>query len=75
MPIVVNKETNVDASALFKNFGVSPEALNSFTYSVESVPFITQISSVLLYLLPVLLIGGFFLFTMRRAQSAAAHDA
>ncbi len=70
-PIIVNKETNVDASALLKNFGVPTEALNGLTYSVESVPFITQISSVLLYLLPVLLIGGFFLFTMRRAQSGA----
>ncbi|MFN4293479.1 MAG: ATP-dependent zinc metalloprotease FtsH [Thermoflexales bacterium] len=71
MPIIVNKETNVDASALLKNFGVPTEALNGLTYSVESVPFITQVSSVLLYLLPVLLIGGFFLFTMRRAQSGA----
>ncbi|WP_206156803.1 ATP-dependent zinc metalloprotease FtsH [Candidatus Roseilinea sp. NK_OTU-006] len=71
MPLVVNKETNVDASALLKNFGVSTEALNGLTYSVESVPFITQISGVLLYLLPVLLVGAFFLFTMRRAQSGA----
>jgi cell division protease FtsH len=70
-PIIVNKETNVDASQLLKNFGVSPEALNSVQFSVESVPFINQISSLLLYLLPVLLIGGFFLFTMRRAQSGA----
>jgi cell division protease FtsH len=71
VPIVVNKETNVDASALLRNFGVSPEKLNSLTYSVEAVPFITQISGILLYLLPVLLIGGFFLFSMRRAQSGA----
>ncbi|GIV85854.1 MAG: ATP-dependent zinc metalloprotease FtsH [Candidatus Roseilinea sp.] len=71
MPLVVNKETNVDASALLKNFGVSTEALNGLTYSVESVPFITQISGVLLYLLLVLLVGAFFLFTMRRAQSGA----
>jgi ATP-dependent metalloprotease FtsH len=71
VPIVVNKETNVDASALLRNFGVPPEKLNSLTYSVEAVPFLTQLSSIILYLLPVLLIGGFFLFSMRRAQSGA----
>src|SRR5262245_11650907 len=47
MPIVINKETNVDASELLKNFGVTPEALNQVTYAVESVPFINQISSLL----------------------------
>ncbi len=70
-PIIVNKETNVDASQLLRNFGVTQEGLASLTYAVESVPFITQISSILLYMLPILLIGGFFLFTMRRAQSGA----
>ena len=70
-PILANKETNVDASQLLRNFGVTQDELVTVTYQVESVPFITQISSVLLYLLPVLLIGGFFLFTMRRAQSGA----
>jgi cell division protease FtsH len=70
-PIIVNKETNVDASQLLRNFGVTQEGLAGLTYSVESIPFITQISSVLLYMLPILLIGGFFLFTMRRAQSGA----
>ncbi len=70
-PILANKETNVDASQLLRNFGVTDEELAGVTYQVEAVPFITQISSVLLYLLPVLLIGGFFLFTMRRAQSGA----
>jgi cell division protease FtsH len=70
-PILANKETNVDASQLLRNFGVTQEQLAAVSFQVESVPFITQISSVLLYLLPVLLIGGFFLFTMRRAQSGA----
>jgi cell division protease FtsH len=70
-PITINKETIVDASELLKNFGVTPEKLTAVTYSVESVPFINQVSSLLLFLLPVLLIGGFFLFTMRRAQSGA----
>jgi cell division protease FtsH len=67
-PVTINKETNVDASKLLKNFGVTEKALSDLTFEVESTPFVSQISSLLLYLLPVLLIGGFFLFTMRRAQ-------
>ncbi|MDW8395440.1 MAG: AAA family ATPase, partial [Anaerolineae bacterium] len=71
IPLIVNKETNIDASQLLRNFGVSQEKLTQIEYSVESVSLLTQISGVLLYLLPVLLIGAFFLFTMRRAQSGA----
>src|SRR4029450_13824936 len=69
--ITLNKEPDVDTIQLLKNYGVDEEGLRSFDYRVESVPFLAQISSILIYLLPVLLIGGFFLFTMRRAQSGA----
>ncbi len=70
-PLIINKETNIDASQLLRNFGVSTEQLNQITYSVDSVSIFAQLSGVLLYLLPVILIGAFFLFTMRRAQTGA----
>ena len=70
-PILANKETNIDASQLLRNFGVTQDELAGVSYQVESVPFITQIAGAMIYLLPLLLIGGFFLFTMRRAQSGA----
>jgi cell division protease FtsH len=69
--ITLNKEPNVDTIRLLLNYGVTTDALKSFEYRVEGVPFLAQISSILIYLLPVLLIGGFFLFTMRRAQNGA----
>ena len=69
--ISLNKEANTDTLQLLRDYGVTQDALKSFDYRVEGVPFLAQISSVLIYLLPVLLIGGFFLFTMRRAQSGA----
>ncbi|MCS7060529.1 MAG: ATP-dependent zinc metalloprotease FtsH [Anaerolineae bacterium] len=69
--MVLNKEATIDTIQLLRNYGVTAEALRTFDYRVESVPILAQLSSVLIYLLPVLLIGGFFLFTMRRAQSGA----
>ncbi|MFN3705409.1 MAG: ATP-dependent zinc metalloprotease FtsH [Thermoflexales bacterium] len=71
VPFVVNKETEIDAVRLLQSLGVKQEALTNLTLSVEAVPLLTQVSGILLYLLPVLLIGAFFLFTMRRAQSGA----
>lgn len=69
--ISLNKEANTDTLQLLKDYGVTQEGLKSFEYRVEGVPFLMQISGALIYLLPVLLIGAFFLFTMRRAQSGA----
>ncbi len=69
--ISLNKEANTDTLQLLNDYGVTQEALKSFDYRVEGVPFLMQISGALIYLLPVLLIGAFFLFTMRRAQSGA----
>jgi cell division protease FtsH len=69
--ISLNKESNVDTLQLLRDYGVTQDALKSFDYRVEGVPFLMQISGALIYLLPVLLIGAFFLFTMRRAQSGA----
>ncbi len=70
--MVLNKEPTVDTIQLLRNYGVTAEALKTFDYRVESVPILAQLlSSGLFYLLPILLIGGFFLFTMRRAQSGA----
>ncbi len=60
-----------ELTALLKNYGVDSDGLKSFTYEVASVPFLTQISGYLFAFLPLLLIGAFFLFTMRRAQSGA----
>ncbi|MGQ9815680.1 MAG: AAA family ATPase, partial [Candidatus Roseilinea sp.] len=70
--MVLNKEPTVDTIQLLRNYGVTTEALKTFDYRVESVPILAQLlSSGLFYLLPILLIGAFFLFTMRRAQSGA----
>jgi cell division protease FtsH len=69
--ISLNKEANTDTLQLLGDYGVTQEGLKSFEYRVEGVPFLMQISGALIYLLPVLLIGAFFLFTMRRAQSGA----
>ena len=68
---VVNKPPSVELTSLLKNYGVEPDAIKSFTYQIESVPFLTQVSGYIIALLPLLLIGAFFLFTMRRAQSGA----
>ncbi len=70
-PVTVNKEDVVDVTALLKNYGVTSEQLAGVTIAVESVPILAQISGALLWLLPMLLIAGFFLVTMRRAQSGA----
>jgi len=68
---VVNKPPSVELTSLLKNYGVEPDAIKSFTYQIDSVPFLTQVSGYVIALLPLLLIGAFFLFTMRRAQSGA----
>ncbi len=70
-PVTVNKEDVVDVTALLKNYGVTADQLAGVTIAVESVPILAQISGALLWLLPMLLIAGFFLVTMRRAQSGA----
>ncbi len=70
-PVTVNKEDVVDVTALLNNYGVTSEQLAGVTIAVESVPILAQISGALLWLLPMLLIAGFFLVTMRRAQSGA----
>jgi cell division protease FtsH len=69
--ITLNKEANIDTLQLLRDYGVTQDGLKSFDYRVDGVPFLAQISGALIYLLPLLLIGGFFLFTMRRAQSGA----
>ena len=68
---IVNKEDKIDVTELLKNYGVTPDQLRTLAISVESVPLLTQLSGALLWLLPTLLIAGFFLVTMRRAQSGA----
>ena len=65
------KPGSSELTGLLKNYGVDPDAIKGFTYEVASVPFLTQISGYLFAFLPLLLIGAFFLFTMRRAQSGA----
>ena len=68
---IVNKEDRIDVTELLRNYGVTPDQMRAVTISVESVPVLAQLSNVLLWLLPTLLIAGFFLVTMRRAQSGA----
>ncbi len=70
-PYTVNKAPNAVFSTTMKDFGLTPDDFSTFTYDTETVGILTQLSSFLLYLLPLLLIGGFFLFTMRRAQTGA----
>ncbi len=70
-PVFVNKEERIDVTSLLTNYGVTPDQLKNVKISVESVPFLTQMSGVLLWLLPMLLIAGFFIVTMRRAQTGA----
>ena len=67
----VMKSPSSELTGLLKNYGVDSDALKSFNYEVASAPFLTQISSYIFAFLPLLLIGAFFLFTMRRAQSGA----
>jgi cell division protease FtsH len=71
VPALVNKEDRIDVTELLKNYGVTPEQMRTVTISVESVSVLAQLSNALLWLLPTLLIAGFFLVTMRRAQSGA----
>jgi cell division protease FtsH len=70
-PVFVNKEERIDVTSLLTNYGVTPDQLKNVKISVESVPFLTQMSGILLWLLPMLLIAGFFVVTMRRAQTGA----
>ncbi|NJM41928.1 MAG: ATP-dependent zinc metalloprotease FtsH [Anaerolineae bacterium] len=67
----VFKPGSSELTGLLKNYGVDSDAIKSFTYEVASVPFLTQVSGYIIAFLPLLLIGAFFLFTMRRAQSGA----
>ena len=70
-PYTVNKAPNAVFISIMKDLGLTPEDFASIAIDTETVPFLAQVSSFLLYLLPLLLIGGFFLFTMRRAQTGA----
>ncbi len=69
--LTVNKEDSVDLTTMLRNMGVPPEKLRNVNIRVDSVPIWAQISTALFWVLPMLLILGFFLFTMRRAQSGA----
>jgi cell division protease FtsH len=69
--LTVNKEDTVDLTTLLRNLNVPPDKLRNVNIRVESVPIWAQISTALFWVLPTLLILGFFLFTMRRAQSGA----
>jgi cell division protease FtsH len=69
--VTVNKEDRVDLTTLLRNMGVAPEQMQKVSIEVQSVPIWMQISNALFWVLPMMLIVGFFLFTMRRAQSGA----
>ncbi len=67
----VKKESGESLSALLSNFQVEPELLANIAISVEEKP-VWEIwaSSILPYLIPILIIGAFFIFTMRGLQGA-----
>jgi cell division protease FtsH len=69
--VTVNKEDTIDLTTLLRNMGVAPEQMQKVSIDVQSVPIWMQISTALFWILPTMLIVGFFLFTMRRAQSGA----
>lgn len=69
--ITLNKEPSTDMLQILQRYGVTAENLKTFDYRVEGVPLLQQLSGALFWILPILLIGGFLLFTMRRAQSGA----
>jgi cell division protease FtsH len=69
--VTVNKEDTIDLTTLLRNMGVAPEQMQKVSIEVQSVPIWMQISTALFWILPTMLIVGFFLFTMRRAQSGA----
>lgn len=69
--ITLNKEPSIDTLLLLERYGVTQEKLKTFEYRVEGVPLLQQLSGALFWILPIMLIGVFILFTMRRAQSGA----
>ncbi len=67
----VKKEANESLSALLSNFQVSPELLNGVKISVEDRSgWEMWLATLLPFLIPVLIIGAFFFFTMRGLQGA-----
>ncbi|MCW1969204.1 MAG: ATP-dependent zinc metalloprotease FtsH [Anaerolineae bacterium] len=67
----VTKEENIDTIQRLRNYGLTPEDLASFEYRPESASIMSQLGFWIFNLLPVLLILGLFIFSMRRAQSGA----
>jgi cell division protease FtsH len=67
----VTKEQNVDAIQRLKDYGLSPEDLNSFEYRSLTESTFAQIGYWIINLLPALLMLGFIFMAMRRAQGGA----
>lgn len=68
---IVNKEENIDTIQRLRNYGLTAEDLASFDYRPETASLMSQLGFWIINLLPVLLILGLFIFSMRRAQSGA----
>ncbi len=67
--LVSRKEPTVDWSTVAKNYGVSPEKLIAVTGSVkDNTGTMFWLNTVLPFVLPLLLIGGFIWLTLRQVQ-------
>ncbi len=67
----VKKESGESLSALLSNFQIEPELLANVEITIEEKPaWEIWLSSILPYLIPIIIIGAFFVFAMRGLQGA-----
>ena len=67
--IVTRKEPTVDWSTVAKNYGIPPDKLIAITGTVkDNTTTAFWINTIIPFLLPVLLIGGFIWLTLRQVQ-------
>lgn len=67
----VKKERGESLSALLSNFQIEPELLANIEISIEEKPaWEIWLGSILPYLIPIIIIGAFFIFAMRGLQGA-----
>ena len=67
--VVTRKEPNVDWSTVAKNYGVSSEKLIAVTGTVkDNTSTMFWMNTIIPFILPILLIGGFIWLTLRQVQ-------
>lgn len=68
---IAYKEPNESLSALFDNYGVSPEKIKQISIKIEKESdMVFWLATILPFLIPLLFVVGFFWFMMRQAQGA-----